>query len=237
MKSFQDYKKVRDSLEFDIRFNSLCESIALSGMSFDEFWENHALPALLQSCSFSDEFMLMNEFAGPVSQATGNALGNSVFGNLGGKVRSMGNAVKNWLNGPQPVQPNPAEVQRQEKLQNFQNTVNQHVASIQKLFTSNMHTFLKQVSDKAKTDNNPHMWQIAQSFYNRILQAANQFKMTAQYGKADYVNQFNQQRQAMQQSMKNNNPYLQKLRAQNQANKQAQSLGSVPQEIPEINPT
>ena len=63
MKKFNEYKSARDLYEFDKKFDGLCESIYKSGLTFEQYWKNFALPILIESNSFENENQLLNEFS------------------------------------------------------------------------------------------------------------------------------------------------------------------------------
>jgi hypothetical protein len=63
MKKFNEYKSARDLYEFDKKFDGLCESIFKSGLTFEQYWKNFALPILIESNSFENENQLLNEFS------------------------------------------------------------------------------------------------------------------------------------------------------------------------------
>ncbi len=63
MKKFNEYKSARDLYEFDKKFDVLCESIFKSGLTFEQYWKNFALPVLIESNSFEDENQLLNEIS------------------------------------------------------------------------------------------------------------------------------------------------------------------------------
>ena len=58
MKKFNEYKSARDLYEFDKKFDGLCESIYKSGLTFEQYWKNFALPILIESNSFENENQL-----------------------------------------------------------------------------------------------------------------------------------------------------------------------------------
>jgi hypothetical protein len=208
---FQEYKEQRDLIEFDQKFTKLCESIVISGITFDEFWEQHGLPVLLESNNYPDEEKLLVEF------------------NWG-----MFNPM-NWgtpAPAQAPQQAQPLDPAKQQKLDKFQKKIDQQIGVIKQRFNVSMKDFLKAVTDDAKTQSDPHMWQIAKSFHKKIMDTAkpvmDEFQMKAKFGKAGYTDQFSQQAQLMkthQQNDRTNNM----VKRYNQQFRDQQKNQSVPQ--------
>lgn len=211
---FQEYKEQRDLIEFDQKFTKLCESIISAGITFDEFWTQHGLPVLLESNNYPDEEKLLVEFNwGMFDPRTW------------GTPAQAPNQAPNQAQTPQQTpQLDPI---KQQKLDNFQKKVDQQIGVIKQRFNVSMKDFLKAVTDDAKTQSDPHMWQIAKSFHKKIMDTAkpvmDEFQMKAKFGKAGYADQFNQQAGAMQsnQQAQRTNDMKQRL-SQKFGNQQAQ---------------
>lgn len=185
---FSTFKAEREQADFDAKFTKLCESIATSGVSFDEFWQKQALPILLKPESHVSEEQLLSEFDW-------------------GSLNPM-NAL-NYFRGQQPQgQPQPQgqnpfmDPAQHKKLTAFQQKADQMVNSIKQRFAVAMKDFLKAVTDDAKSQNDPHMWQIAKSFYQKVMDGAkpiiDKFKMKANVGRGGYVDEFGREAGAMQ---------------------------------------
>lgn len=195
--SFQQYKSVRDLSEFDKKFTGLCESIVKSGIEFDKFWQEHALPVLLHSESCADEDQLILEFFGtnPMAQQMPQPFSQPVPFHT---PQQMPQAPQQMQQMPQQgVDP------KQQKLEKFQQKIDQQIDTIKKRFQVAMKEFLQAVTDDAKTQGDPHMWQVAQNFHKKITAAVEpvmaQFKQRAKFGKASYSDQFNQLQSQMPQ--------------------------------------
>lgn len=195
---FQDYVAKRELAAFDSKITELCEAIVASGIEFDQFWSEHALPTILQA-SHASEDELIAEFFGPFRGM------RSLFG-AQQPAQSQPQAAPAQM--PQPaapaLDPNDPNHPRQQKLARFQQKADQQIASIKQRFQVAMKDFLKAVTDDAKSENDPHMWQIAKSFHQKLMAAAqpvlDQFKLTARFGKASYTNQFAKEAGQMQQN-------------------------------------
>lgn len=61
MESFAQYKEAKETQEFDALFSLVCENIVASGLTFDEFWTQHAIPVLMESDKHEDEMDLLSE--------------------------------------------------------------------------------------------------------------------------------------------------------------------------------
>jgi hypothetical protein len=94
---FSEYREMRDTIEFDRKFSLLCESIARSGYTFDEWWSHQALPILTEAYRYDNEEELMLEFMGGVGSAMGNMAGRAWQG-----VKNLGRgAAHGWGAGQQ----------------------------------------------------------------------------------------------------------------------------------------
>lgn len=81
MKKFNEYKSARDLYEFDKKFDGLCESIYKSGLTFEQYWKNFALPILIESNSFENENQLLNEISEGIFDRVSNGMHNLFYGN------------------------------------------------------------------------------------------------------------------------------------------------------------
>jgi hypothetical protein len=206
--SFKNYRTQRENQEFCQKFNTLCEAIAVSGVRFEDYWANVAVPTLTESYSYSNEEELLNEFW------------KSLFG--GGKQQGrqetpvdltnfdpnpqsdMITKMVKWQNDQKAKAEAERQAARQKKLGAFQQTVDQHIDMMKKRFSTAMRDFLKATTDDAKNQNDPHMWKIANNFYKKIMSVSqpvvDEFKMQAKFGANGYKDEFAQQRGAMAQS-------------------------------------
>lgn len=200
--SFREYRECRELIDFNINFSQLCEAIIKSGMSFEEYWQNHALPVLLRSESTETEDQLLVEFWSSLKGMFGGNQYDPVA-----DMRAKQNAqAQRYFQQMTPG--NQISPEKQEKLAQFQKKTDQQIKNIKQRFQIAMRDFLKVVTDDAKTQNDPHMWQIAQSFYKKLMASVqpviDQFTLKAKFGKAGYMDQFKQQADAMQQSRQAN---------------------------------
>ncbi len=183
-KRFSEFKEQRETQAFVDQFNQICEGIASSGLSFEAYWAESALPTLLESNSLANDEELMLEFMGRMK---------GLFNRMMGRQQAPAK--------PAAPQMSP---EQQQKVDRYQQQADKMVDQIKQRFTVSMRDFLKAVTDDAKTQGNPHMWKVAQSFYQKIMSTAqpvmDQFKMKAKIGKADYKDQFNRERGSMQQN-------------------------------------
>lgn len=109
---------------------------------------------------------------------------------------------------PMPQRPmgSPAQPQmspeQQQKIAQYQQRADQEIGVIKKKFAVAMKDFVKSVTDEAKQSGDHHSWQIARKFCDKITQATQpvvqSFAMKAASGKADYKDQYTQERDAMQ---------------------------------------
>ena len=243
--NFNKYMAQRESQEFNQKFNILCEAISFSGILFEDYWSNVAVPTIKKSYSYSNEKELLNELCNNFYEKFDNVLeplgiSESYFKNgineaqlcverrpivkIANRLTSsdieqdeiykefldkaskwasqgIGNMAKNFQQGyndsrpqtntippqtntipPQtntiPPQTNtiPPETDkdlaRQKKIDDFQQTVNQHIDVMKKRFSTAMRDFLKATTDDATRQNDAHMWQVANTFYKKIMSAA-----------------------------------------------------------------
>ena len=236
--NFNKYMAQRESQEFNQKFNILCEAISFSGILFEDYWSNVAVPTIKKSYSYSNEKELLNELCNNFYEKFDNVLeplgiSESYFKTgineaqlcverrpivtMANRLTSsdieqdeiykefldkaskwasqgIGNMAKNFQQGyndsrPQtntiPPQTNtiPPETNtippqtdkdlaRQKKIDDFQQTVNQHIDVMKKRFSTAMRDFLKATTDDATRQNDAHMWQVANTFYKKIMSAA-----------------------------------------------------------------
>lgn len=204
---FSDFVEHKEAKVFADQFHALCEHIVLSGMSFDEYWENTALPVLIEN-TYTDETELFVELGLPRFLG-----GQGIFG--GGQPKpDVGQPKPDVAGGMSQSyrdQQSAAKAQRDQarsaKLQNYQGGINQTIEKVKSRFVQAMRDFIQMVSNDAKQGNDWTAWKVAQSFHKKIMQAAqpvlDQFKMTAKFGQRD-TSQFDQERGSMQQNHQQN---------------------------------
>jgi hypothetical protein len=204
---FSDYKSAREAAEFDSKFNDLCEAIVLSGIKFETYWTEHFIPTLNESTYVANEDELLNEiwpFSSKKQAAPASPAPNFDFLNQPSGGQQMTNRMDQWQNDQRAAAQAAKEAARQKKLANFQQGVDQQIGTIKQRFMTAMRDFLKAATDDAKTQNDPHMYQIVNSFYKKIMSAAepvaNEFKLKAKFGKAAYQDEFARERGAMAQN-------------------------------------
>ena len=209
--SFNEYHEWRELKEFNNNYNKLCQDLAFSEEDFDVLWAEQLLPILENSEAYNNEQELLNEFWGAVKNwmsmggnKTANPTGNPSF------TPESNPQMHQWL-----LQNDAGYAKghaRQQKLGQFQQQADQMTSDIKNRFSGAMRMFLKATNDDALKQQNPHLYKIANSFYNKIMAAAqpvmDQFKMTAKFGRADhseFENRFNKmqgnQRAAFQNRM------------------------------------
>jgi hypothetical protein len=212
--TFSEYKETRDKNNFDQKFNKLCEGIVLSNLSFEQYWENYAVPTLLESSFVSNEEQLLNEFFGLFGGKKQNSNTNSPnfdflnepkqtpkpYGSGVSSTSNPGTGVSS-TNDPdliqnyQAMQKDAQERRKAERLGQFQKNIDTQIETVKQRFSTAMKDFLKVMTNDAKQSNDPLMWKIAQNFYKKILSVAqpvvDEFKMQAKYGKASYKDNFN----------------------------------------------
>jgi hypothetical protein len=203
--SFSNYFNKRQLVEFDDKFNSLIEAIALSGKDFDDAWKEDIFPVLLNSEAYSNEEDLLNEF-----------LGNW----FGKKPATGGGPDHNWLmkNDPSYLNKNVSNFTAdkdsnrhdwfmkndpryaknfnlQNKLNNYQGKINQQTEDIKKRFQIAMNNFLQAMHSDAMNQKDGDLYKIANSFYKQIMNASSpviqNFKRKASFGTPDH-SEFNQ---------------------------------------------
>lgn len=207
---FSEYKAARECFEFEARFEELCEAIAVSGIKFETYWVEHFLPALNEATYVSNEDELLNEiwpFSSKKQAASAGPTPNFDFLNQPSDGQQMINRMGQWQNDQRAAAEAAKEAARQKKLAGFQQNVDQQVGVIKQRFMTAMRDFLKVATDDAKTQNDPHMFGIINSFYKKIMSVAepvaNEFKLKAKFGKSSYQDDFARERGAM---MKNKDP-------------------------------
>jgi hypothetical protein len=209
--SFKNYRTQRENQEFGQKFNTLCEAIAVSGVRFEDYWANVAVPTLTESFSYSNEEELLNEFwkslfGGGKQAPQGAPVDLTNFDPNAQPQSDMITRMGQWQNDQKAQAEAERQAARQKKLGAFQQTVDQHIDMMKKRFSTAMRDFLKATTDDAKNQNDPHMWKIANNFYKKIMSVSqpvvDEFKMQAKYGTSSYKDEFAQQKNAMTQTMK-----------------------------------
>lgn len=200
---FSEYKSARESAEFSAKFNALCEAIAISGIKFETYWTEHFLPTINESAHVADADELLNEFWGNLfgggpKKPEGPAPDFSSVGQPSASQQMM-DRLGQWQNDPKALGSKASvdaakEAARQKKLADFQSRLDKEIENVKQRFSTAMKDFLKAMTNDAKMKNDPHMWKIAQGFYNKIMSAAqpvaDSFKVNAKFGKASYVDNF-----------------------------------------------
>ena len=72
--NFNKYMAQRESQEFNQKFNILCEAISFSGILFEDYWSNVAVPTIKKSYSYSNEKELLNELCNNFYEKFDNVL-------------------------------------------------------------------------------------------------------------------------------------------------------------------
>lgn len=115
-KSFKTFREERDNIEFGRKFDQLCLNIIESGLTFDQFWQQHGLPFFISGSAANDMELLegwnptgwdwnglwngmKNSPTGQAIGATGKALGGAAMGAAQGFANSqLGQNVNNFFN-------------------------------------------------------------------------------------------------------------------------------------------
>lgn len=209
--SFKNYRTQRENQEFGQKFNTLCEAIAVSGVRFEDYWANVAVPTLTESFSYSNEEELLNEFwkslfGGGKQAPQGTPVDLTNFDPNAQPQSDMITRMGQWQNDQKAKAEAERQAARQKKLGAFQQTVDQHIDMMKKRFSTAMRDFLKATTDDAKNQNDPHMWKIANNFYKKIMSVSqpvvDEFKMQAKFGANSYKDEFSKEKNAMTQTMK-----------------------------------
>lgn len=199
--SFAQYKANKEMQEFDALFDSFCENVILSGLSFDEFWSKQALPILMESDKHQDEMDLLVEFNWGKSKLNpGNWFAGNKGVSLSGEkpdpmARGMGilrqqHAIKtpgtpeNYLSNMEVPESDPnflantgardkaRDVVRQRKLGVGQKQIDQSVANLKQQFSQAMQQFLKAANDSAMRSGDKIGFIVARKFYNKLMKTA-----------------------------------------------------------------
>jgi hypothetical protein len=145
MYQFSEYQQ---QIHFNQQFDYLCESIAKSGISFDQYWQTYAPQALvkMQNCETPEqvlvEFGLWQKLKG-------------LFGGGGGGQQQAA----------------PQQSAEDLRIVKFRAGFAGHVAKIKKMFAMSMRNFMKQVQDYAASVQDPHILGLGKIFYQRIMNA------------------------------------------------------------------
>ena len=200
-KTFVEYNENRTGQEFGSKYLTLCEAIARSGHSFDEYWENVGLPTMLKSPYMESEEELLNSLLLEFDW---------------GKLNPM-----NWFGGGGQQQPDPAAAQQppapDPRMAKHQGRADAAVKSVSQKFQVAMRDFLKMVSDEAKQNNDRFTWQIAKMFHDKAIKSMQAFAVNVKQGQGTdpMAQQFQQDRGAMQANQQANmkNALQQKMQA------------------------
>lgn len=186
MGKFNDFKLKKEAAEFENKFNILCEEILSKGVKFENYWKEAAVPVLNEQYSYNNESELLNEFLD--------------------KIRNWWKGLGKQNSASPAVSAPEISPERAEKLAAFQKTADEHVEKIKQRFAVAMKDFLKATTDDAVKSRDPHMYKIAQSFYNKIIQSAqptlDSFKMVAKFGRGEYEDEFSKRREGFDKTRK-----------------------------------
>lgn len=181
----------------------------------------------------------------------GQAFGQATSDAYGGQQTPGGTWNPETGQWEQPQQQDPATQQqaalspeKQQRLDSFQRGIDQSTDQIKQRFSSAMRDFLNTVQDDAKQQNNAHMWQIAKSFNQKVMQAAqpaiDSFKSKGRYGprqEGGYQDQFDQARGAIQQNQQTDlKQQLQQKHGQAEDDQMAGGPQDLSQQQPEAQP-
>lgn len=229
-KTFNLYSEERQDHEFQEQFDELCANIVLSDISFEEYWENHALPVLL-NCGFENEKDLLSEFNWGGSMMNPSNWG-SANRNLGGGAPQTDQYNQRMRGNNQSMQngDEEREMRRQTKLKQYQQTIDQSVQNVKNEFIKQMRDFLSAMQSNATQENDYIGWKIAKAFYDRLMKASqpmiDNFAMKAKFGKRDDT-QFQKGREGLQrqrqQAIRRRHPEI------NQGNAPVQQAAMSPQ--------
>jgi hypothetical protein len=153
--NFASYRNLRDKIEFSKKFDNLCETIALSGVPFRQYWESHGLPTLLRSQIFESTDELINEFGL-------GALGR-MFG-FGKQAPQANTPMPQWIQDADG--PTQAANAQQAKIANAKKGLAPIVDNIKKQFMMAMRNFQQQVTSTAQ---DPKSFGIAKNFYQYMM--------------------------------------------------------------------
>lgn len=179
--TFEAYKHQRENRDFGRKFHKLCEAIALSGMSFDQYWREHAIPVLRNSvvCESPDEVLSMMCEAGsnwnPLNWAR-NAY-NAMFGKGGGATPASppvpdatgAGGVTGAMAGP-PNDGGPSLEAPDPRIAKARQALEGTVNNIKNKFMAAMKDFHKAISDDAKKTGDAKAWKMAELFYKQMMQ-------------------------------------------------------------------
>ena len=204
--SFAQYKEKRELQDFDAKFSSVCENIARSGLSFEQFWTECGLPIVLESEKHLDETGLLNEFLGIQNWKNSTANPGNWFGGnqgvswSGNKATNPNDPFQKGLATMGQQKADAAAAQQaaqqaamQQRLQQYQGQVDKAIPIIKQQFAQAMRAFLKQAGDTAMKANDKIAYLVAQKFYNQIMQTAqpviDKFALQAKQGQSPETKQ------------------------------------------------
>lgn len=173
-KTFLEYNENRNDKVFGSKYATLCEAIANSGVSFEQYWENVGLPTVLKTPYMKNEDELLIEFWKGLGQKIGGMFGRQQT--------------------PAPAAPADAPQQPHRS----QGRADASAKSVSDKFQVAMRDFLKSVSDEAKQNNDRFTWQIAKMFHDKALKSMQNFAIKASSGQDPMADQFKQDSSAMQ---------------------------------------
>lgn len=175
-KNFKEYYEGRSNAEFDNRVNNLLAEVAASEISFEKFWEEVGLPAVLAEKTSEDQDLLTLMEAG-----WGGMMGG-MRNALGGMARGAANMMGfgGQPQAQQPQQPNNSlGADQQAKVQ-------ASVDFLKRELTRAMHG----VVEKMKQNRDSIGYQVAQHFMQRMNKVADGLKFQRGEGKFDKTGAF-----------------------------------------------
>lgn len=192
--TFNEFAQKQEEMKFAQDFDNLCAQIVESGLPFEEFWKNQAIPVLLETNS-TTETQLLTELGLPRWMG-----GQGMFKP---SVNPMTQQMSQNHQAMQQADMQKKQAAREAKLQQYQGTVNQAIQTVKHEFVKSMREFLGAMTTNAKNANDYTGYKVAKAFYEKIMGAAqpiiDKFAMTAKYGKRD-DSDFNRERTAMNQN-------------------------------------
>ena len=191
-KSFDAFFEEKENNNFTEQIDEFCNAIAMSEKPFEEYWQNYAIPVLIEQ-GYSNEEELLQEF-----------------------WKGLKKGLKNWWNNDpsqmQQVQRNSAQLpvgglmHHQEpqglpqKTNPYQDTADKSVVKIKNEFAKQMRDFLNAIQSDAKQNNDYISWKIARKFYDKLMKTAqpviDKFAIKANYTKDQNVRAANRQDRA-----------------------------------------
>lgn len=194
-KTFLEYNENRNGQEFGMKFATLCEAIARSGVPFEKYWEQVGLPTILQSPYMVNEDELMEGMFDGIKNFFG-------FGPSASQQMRQNAPTPDWITQHHAQQQAQA-AQQQRGMNRHQGRADAALKNVSTKFLTAMRDVLKTLTDEAKTNNDRFTWQIAKMFHDKAVGAVKNMAVNVKQGQDPMASQFNQDRSAMQQGMAN----------------------------------